>query len=563
MQERRWHRSYDEGVPPSLDYDPLTIPDLLNRAAERYPDRTALVFRNGRLTYAQLEDQVDRLSTALHVLGVEKGGRVAIHLPNLPQTVIAYFGVLRAGGIAVMTNPLYTAPEIEHQWNDAGATVAITLDALYERRLKPAREALPIRHYIVASIPEYLRFPLNWLARFKLSRMDPPKVAKVESAPDVHHFRSLVEGTGRNPPPVQLGLDEIAMLQYTGGTTGVSKGAMLTHRNISCNAQQLAGWNRGVELGGEILLSVLPFFHIYGLTVSLVFPVYVGATMIVMPDPRDTEGVLDNVVKHQVTLFPAVPAMYIAINEHPGIGTYDLSSVKICNSGSAPLPVDVLQRFEELTGARIAEGYGLTEASPVTHSNPVFGQRKTGSIGVPMPDTDSRIVDLDDGTTEVAVGEEGELTIRGPQVMKGYWKRADETASTIRDDWLYTGDIARMDEDGYHYIVGRVKDMILASGYNIYPDEIDRVLSAHPAVLESATIGVPDEKRGETVKSFVVRKPGAAVSQEDLIAYCRENLAAYKIPRIMEFRDELPKSTVLKVLRRELREEELARRGAE
>ncbi len=559
MEERLWHRFYEEGIPTSIDYADTTIPQILERTAHRYGDRPALIFMNGRLTYSRLTDQVDRLATALANLGVGSGSRVAIDLPNLPQTVISYFAVLRLGAIAVMTNPLYTSRELEHQWQDAGVAAAIVLDALYERKVKPIRERLRIEHYIIASIPEYLRFPLNILARLKLKRQDPPLVARVAPAPGVHYFRRLINATAPNPPQVRIDMDDVAMLQYTGGTTGVSKGAMLTHRNMSANAQQADSWAPILEQGAETWLAVLPYFHIYGLQIAMLHPIYAGGTLILMPDPRDTAGMIKNIEKHRVTVFPGVPAMYNAINQHPNTEKADLSSIKLCNSGSAPLPVDVLERFESLTGAKISEGYGLTETSPGTHSTPLTGTRKVGSIGLPLPDTDCRIVDIDDGTTDVPQGQEGELLIKGPQVMKGYWNQNEATAAAIRDGWFYTGDLATMDEEGYFKIVGRKKDMILASGYNVYPDEVDRVLMAHPAVLECATIGVPDPKRGETVKSFVVLGEGKEATAEELIAYCRENLAAYKVPRMIEFRDSLPMSTVLKVLRRELREEELAK----
>ncbi len=560
MQPRRWHDSYDPGVPASLDYEDLTIPEILERAVQRYPDRPALTFHNARLTYGQLKGEVDRLAAAMSTMGVHKNSRVAIQLPNLPQTVIAYYATLRLGAQAVMTNPLYTAPEIVHQWTDAEVVVAIVLDSLFKRRIEPVLEELPVKQYIIASIPDYLRFPLNVLGRFKLKRQRPPMVARVEPAQHIHFFRKLINGTGPTPPPLEIDLDDVAMLQYTGGTTGVSKGAMLTHRNVSYNLQQIARWNHGVEPGKEVLLACLPYFHIYGLTVSMNMPIHLGAQIILVPNPRDITGIIKSIQKRGVTLLPAVPAIYSGINQSPGVSRLDLSSIKVCNSGSAPLPVEVLERFEELTGGRIAEGYGLTETSPVTHSNPLT-KRKPGSIGVPLPDTDAKIVDLENGVSQMPNGQEGELILRGPQIMKGYWNRPDETADMIRDGWLYTGDIAVQDDDGYFYIVGRKKDMILCSGYNVYPDEVDRVLMGHAAVLEAATIGIPDKKRGESVKSFVVLKPDSAATAENLVAYCRERLAAYKIPRQIEFRDSLPKSTVLKILRRELRDQELAGDG--
>jgi long-chain acyl-CoA synthetase len=559
VKERRWHKFYEEQVPPSIEYENLTGPQMLDRSAERYGDRPALVFMNGRLSYAQFKDQVDRLATALAALGVQKGSRVAIQAPNLPQTVIAYFATLRLGAVVVMTNPLYTAREIEYQWNDAGVTVAVLMDFLYKSRVEGIRERLKVEHYVIASIPEYLRFPLNILAPLKLKRSDPPMIAKVPETPSLHHFRKLLNRTPPAVSAVETDMEDVALLQYTGGTTGASKGAMLTHRNMACNTQQVGKWTTGIEPGLETWLGCLPYFHIFGLTCAMLLPVYLGCAVVLIPNPRDIPTMIKSILKRRVTLMPAVPAMFNAINQHPGIGDIDLSSIKMCNSGSAPLPVEVLKRFEELTGAKISEGYGLTETSPVTHCNPFYGTRKVGSIGVPLPDTDTRVVDLENGVIDKPVGEPGELLIRGPQVMKGYWQKPEETANVIRDGWFYTGDIATMDEDGYHYIVGRKKDMILCSGYNVYPDEIDDVLAEHPAVLEAATIGIPDERRGETVKSFVVLKPDQQATAEELVAHCRKNLAAYKVPRAIEFRDSLPRSTVLKILRRELRDEELAK----
>ncbi|MFC1639562.1 long-chain fatty acid--CoA ligase [Gemmatimonadota bacterium] len=561
MDHRVWHDFYDTGVPASIDYEEITIPEILMRSVKRHGDRPAVSFMNCQLTYEQLNDQVRRLATALAALGVEKDTRVAIHLPNLPQTVIAFFATARLGAQIVMTNPLYTEREIEHQWTDSGVSVAIVLDALFARRIKGMRNRLPVKHYIVASIPEYLRFPLNLLAPLKLKKQNPPMVAKVQPGTSVHLFKKLVSNTEPEPPGVAVSIDDVLLLQYTGGTTGVSKGAMLTHRNISCNVQQATTWITGLNHGNEALLACLPYFHIFGLTISLNFPVYFGGLLVLMPNPRDIPGVIKNIEKHKVTLLPAVPAIFNAITQFPGIEKHDLTSVKVCASGSAPLPVSVIQRFEALTGVHISEGFGMTETSPATHFNPMSGTKKEGSIGPPWPDTDARIVDLEHGATEMPVGTEGELVVSGPQVMKGYWNRPDETNEMIRDGWLHTGDIAKMDEQGYFYIVGRMKDMIICSGCNVYPDEVDEVLVAHPAVTEAATIGIPDERRGETVKSFVVLKPEYSTTAEELIEHCKEQLASYKVPREIEFRESLPKSTVLKILRRELRDEEMAKSG--
>jgi long-chain acyl-CoA synthetase len=560
MEPRVWHRSYDPGVPPSLEYEPLTLPQFLERSAERHGDAPALLFHNCRLTYRELKDAVDRLATALGSLGVRPGSRVAIQLPNLPQTVIAYYATLRLGAQVVLTNPLYVAREIEYQWTDAGCTVAVVADFIFEAKIRGVRDRLPIEHYIVASIPEYLHFPLNLLAPLKLRRARPPLIARVARGPGVHFFRELIRATEPRPPRAAIRLDGVATLQYTGGTTGPSKGAMLTHRNLSCNVQQMRAWFPGLVPGQEVMLTALPIFHSFGMTVCMNLSVGIGAAMALVPNPRDISAVMKAIAQHRATLFPAVPAMYAAIVNHPKVTSFDLSSVKRCLSGSAPLPVDVMRRFEDLTGAVICEGFGLSETSPVTHSNPLVGRRKPGSIGVPLPDTDTKIVDIETGTAIVAPGEAGELAIAGPQVMPGYWNKPEETAGMIRDGWLYTGDLARVDADGYHYIVGRKKDMIICGGFKVYPDEIDRVLAGHPAVVEAATIGLPDERRGETVKSFVVLKPGHVATRDELLAFCRDNLAAYKVPREIEFRPELPKSTVLKILRRELRDEELAKR---
>ena len=558
MQPRAWHRFYDEGVPPGLDFETLPLPAFLERSAREHGDATALIFLNRQLTYRQFKEEVDRFATALTALGVTRGTRVAIQLPNLPQTVIAFYAVLSLGAIVVMTNPLYVEREIEHQWNDAGCSVAITTDFLFARRIAGIRDRLSVQHYVIASIPDYLRFPLSLLAPLRLRRAKPPLIASVAPGPGIHFMRRLIKRTPASPPRAEIEMDAPAVLQYTGGTTGVAKGAVLTHRNLSCNVQQVAAWFVGARPGKEVMLGCLPFFHVFGLTVAMNFPVYAAAAIVLMPNPRDIPQMISNIAKHRVTLFPAVPAMFNAIVNTPGLEKLDLTSVTSCFSGSAPLPPDVLERFETLTGSKIVEGYGLTETSPVTHANPLNGRRKIGSIGVPFPNTDMKVVHVDDATTEVPSGAQGELLVKGPQVMPEYWNAPDESAAVLTNGWLHTGDIATVDEDGYCFIVGRKKDLIIAGGYNIYPDEVDAVLMAHPAVNESATIGVPDPARGETVKSFVVLRPGQPASVDDLIAHCRRELAAYKAPRSIEFLDELPKSSALKILRRELRDREIA-----
>ena len=540
------------GVPPVLEFEDITLPGFLERSTAEYPDATALIFLNRTMTYRELQADVDRFAAALARLGVGPGIRVAVQLPNLPQTVIAFYAALSLGATVVMTNPLYVEREIEHQWNDAGCTVAVVADFLFDRRVAHIRETLAVEHYVIASIPDFLRFPLNLLAPLRLRRADPPLLASVKPGPGVHLMRSLMKQTAPDRPRPAIAMDDTALLQYTGGTTGVAKGAMLTHRNLSCNVQQVTAWFVDVRRGREVMMGVLPFFHVFGLTVAMAFPLSVAGAVVLMPNPRDMPQLIASISKHRVTLFPAVPAMFNAIVNAQGVEKLDLTSVRSCFSGSAPLPPDILQRFEEMTGGKIVEGYGLTETSPVTHANPLDGRRKIGSIGVPLPNTDMKVVSLDDGTTEVEVGKQGELLLKGPQVMRGYWNVPEQTAAAFTDGWFRTGDVAAVDADDYTFIVGRKKDMIIAGGYNIYPDEIDAVLVAHPAVLEAATVGIPDPKRGETVKSFVVLRPGQRATADELTEYCRHELAAYKVPRSFAFLDELPKSSALKILRREL-----------
>jgi len=553
---RPWLAHYDEGVPESVGAVDATIVDFLEQTVERFPDRPALVFMNARMTYAELADEVARLAAALAELGAGPGTSVAIQLPNLPQTVIAFYAALATGARVVMTNPLYTPREIEHQWNDADCRVAVVMDFNWKSKLEGLRGKVPVEQWVVASIPEYLRFPLKQLAPLKLRFADPPRIAKFEPGPDVHGFRELVRSSSPSARRVSLKLDDVAVLQYTGGTTGPAKGAMLTHANLATNTEQTSVWFTGVRYGEEVMLTCLPLFHVFGLTVAMNWAIRTGAMMVLLPNPGDVKALVKSIEKHRVTLFPGVPALFNGLNNHPGIEDVDVRSVRSCFSGSAPIAPDVLERFEQLTGARIIEGFGMSETSPVTHVNPLGGTRKVGTVGIPVSDTDARCIDIDDGH-DLPPGEEGELVVRGPQVMKGYWNRPDETANALRDGWMHTGDLAIMDEDGFFRIVGRKKDMINCGGLKVFPDEVDAVLVAHEDVDEAATIGVPDDRLGETVKSFVVLRPGATTSKSQLEAWCRESLAAYKVPRAIEFLDELPKSSVMKVLRRELREREV------
>ncbi len=561
MIERVWQRRYDAGVPASIDYEPLTLPESLVRSAREHPGRTALVFAGRRTSYAELLALVERASGALAALGVGKDSRVAIHLPNLPQLVIAYHAALALGAQVVLTNPLYTDDELVHQWNDAGCTVAVVADWIWrDERLPRLRKRLPVRHWLVASIPELFGWPKSWLARRKLAALEPPRCADLSGVVGARPFLKSVRSAPRRPLQRPPALDDLAVLQYTGGTTGRSKGAMLSHRNLACNVQQLDGWFGRLPRGQEVFLAVLPYFHVFGLTVCLNHPLWVAGTIVLQADPRDAAAIAAAIAEHRVSVLALVPAMFHAITTLPDVESLDLTSVKGVFSGSAPLPLATARRFEQLTRGTIVEGYGLTETSPVTHCNPLRGERREGTIGLPVSDTDARIVAVDDASEEVAPGEAGELLLRGPQVMRGYWNAPEETAGALRDGWLHTGDLATMDAEGYFRIVGRKKELILCGGYNVYPDEVDRVLAAHPAVAEAATIGVPDARLGEIVKSFIVLRAGQSVDAAALAAYAREHLAPYKVPREIAFRSSLPRSTVLKVLRRELLAEELAAR---
>jgi len=560
MSEKIWLKHYSEKVRPSLEYPEKPLGELFLESSQRYKDRVAVHFMGKQLMYAQLQDEVFKFAQVLSRLGVRQGDRVSLMLANTPQSIIAYYAVLLLGGVVVQTNPMYTERELEHQLNDAGVETILALDLVYPRLSKVASRT-PLKRIIYTSIKDYLPFPKNLL--YPLKQKKDGMWHDIPYGNGVYSYSQLMKASSpQRPQPVSVNpKEDVALLQYTGGTTGLPKGVMLTHYNLVVNTLQCIEWQEK-NLNGEQerVLGVLPFFHVYGMTVVMNLSVATGAMMILLPR-FDVKEVLETIQKLKPTQFPGAPTMYIGLLNHPDVGRYDLSSITVCLSGSAPLAPEVQKQFEKYTsGGRLVEGYGLTEASPVTHANPIYGLRKVGSIGLPWPDTDARIVD-EEGN-DVPVGEVGELIIRGPQVMKGYWNRPEETANTLRDGWLYTGDMAKMDEDGYFYIVDRKKDMIIAGGFNIYPREVEDVLFEHPAVKEAAVVGVPDPYRGETVKAFIVLKDGQHVTEKELDEFCRKNLAAYKVPRIYEFRTELPKTMVGKVLRRQLQEEERAKAEA-
>jgi len=546
---RIWYSSYDPRVPRTLEYPDLCLPLSLQRNARKFPHQVATEFLGSAISYKTLWEKVQRLATGLFSLGVRKGTRVAIMLPNCPQTVLAYYATLWLGGVVVMTNPLYVEREMEHQWSDSEVEFLIVLDHLFPKVEKVLAKT-KIRKIIVTSLKEYLPIHLKFLYPLK-ARVNRLFTA-VPYGEVVFNFSRLIDSHRPDPPPFEARPEDLAALQYTGGTTGISKGVMLTHRNILANVLQLLAWVPDLRFGEERFMGILPFFHVFGMTVTMNLPIHAACTIILVPR-FEVNDLLKTLQKSKPTFFPGVPTIFVAIVHHPRVQSYNLSSIKFCITGSSPMPVDVLRRFEKLTGSIIVEGYGLTESSPVTHANPLGGVRKIGSIGVPLPDTDAKVVDLDMGVREVASGEPGELVVRGPQVMGSYWRMPEETVEALRDGWLFTGDIVTRDEEGYFFVVDRKKDLIISGGYNIYPREIDEVLYEHPSVLDAVAVGVPDAYRGEIVKAFIVVKPGKKLTEKEIVDFCRERLAAYKVPRSIEFRDFLPKSLVGKVFRRELR----------
>jgi long-chain acyl-CoA synthetase len=560
MEDAPWFRHYEEGVPRTIPFPDITLPDVLDQTADRYPGRVALRFYlDARLpvpalTYKQLQEATRRFATALFQLGVRKGDRVALMLPNCPEFVIAFYGALRIGAIPVNTNPMYVSREMREQFEDSGCETVVLLDQFYPR-LREIHAATRVRRTIVVDIAE----TLPWYARplVHLAQRRKGESVQVPAETDVYWLKDLLRRYPPMPPGADLKPSDIALLQYTGGTTGTPKGAMLTHRNLVTNSYQAKAWFPRTATRCEIFLGAIPFFHVYGLTSVLLFGVAAGAEIVVIPRPRPVDIVLEAIQRFRATLFPGVPTLYAAINEHPRVGEYDLKSGALCVSGAAPLPREVFERFEALTGGRLVEGYGLTETSPLTHCTPLFGERRPASIGLPFPETDARVVDMATGAP-VAPGEEGEIEVRGPQVMLGYWNRPEETAEVFHDGWLRTGDIGRMDAEGWFYVVDRRKDMIDASGFKVLPREVEEVLLMHPKVREAVVAGVPDAYRGETVKAYVVLKPGESANEEEIVEFCRLHLASFKVPRKVDFRAELPKTMVGKYLRRVLVEEERA-----
>ncbi|XQY90928.1 AMP-binding protein [Metabacillus sp. HB246100] len=551
--QKPWLQYYPEEIPHELELASQPLFEYLQQSASEFPSKIAIHFLGKDLTYLELYQQSLKLANYFQTVGLKKGDRVSIMLPNCPQAVISYYGVLLAGGIVVQTNPLYMERELEYQLKDSESTFIVTLDLLYPRVSK-MKALTSLKHIIVTSIKDYLPFPKNLLYPFVQKKQN-QVIVKVEHEGTTYLWKKIMEEakTEADIPTIQPE-EDLALLQYTGGTTGFPKGVMLTHHNVASNTRMCSQWMYKCKRGEESILGIIPFFHVYGMTTVMNLGIMQAFKMILLPK-FDATDALKTIEKQKPTLFPGAPTIYIALLNHQDIKKYNLSSIKCCISGSAPLPVEVQEKFEQVTGGKLVEGYGLSETSPVTHANFIWDHRKVGSIGVPWPNTDSMIYSYEkDGPADP--NELGEVAIRGPQVMKGYWNKPEETEATFKDGWFLTGDIGYMDEEGYFFIVDRKKDMIIAGGYNIYPREIEEVLYEHDKVQEVVVAGVPDPYRGETVKAYIVLKEGYQATTEEFNEYARKNLAAYKAPRIYEFRDELPKTAVGKILRRALVEEE-------
>ncbi|HXQ94671.1 MAG TPA: long-chain fatty acid--CoA ligase [Thermoplasmata archaeon] len=549
-EDAAWFAHYPANVPRTIEIPNVRLPDLVEPSVEEWRDRTALIYYGRRWTYREFWEASGRVASTLVADGFVPGDRLALYLPNSPAHPIAFYGALRLGLTVVHVSPLYLGQDLIRVLTDSGAKGIVTLDILYPNLAKVA-DSVRVPHVYVAETREFYPWPTRMFVNLVLHRQG--RTTGVPKSAGVRPWRYLVSGSGTFAKPVTDPAKEVAVYQYTGGTTGWPKAAMLSHRNLVANALQCRAWFSAQSPGQSVVLAAIPFFHVYGMTVALNYPLLHGATIVLenRPDPDET---LKLIGKYRPSELPGVPALYAAINHHPDVGKTNIRSIKVCVSGSAPLPAEVARRFEELTGGNLIEGYGLTEASPVTHANPIGGERRTGSIGLPLPLTDQRVYDLVDRTKVLGPGEVGELAVRGPQVMLGYANAPAETAAVMLGDWLLTGDIAKIDSDGYAFIVDRKKDLVDVGGFKVYPREVEEVLYQHAAVAEAAAVGVPDERLGEVVKAFVVLRAGGTATEAELIAFVRERIAHYKAPRTVEFRTELPKSAVQKVLRRMLRE---------
>ena len=558
MNNSPWLAHYDKGVPQTIEYPKTPLFHFLEEAAEKYPDRACTIFKGAVISYREMNALTDHMAAALVEMGVKKGDRIGIFMPNTPQFVIAYYAILKSGAVVVAVNPTYPVDEILMPVNDANVEIMFTLSRFYNI-LKKAREKSKLKRIIVTNIKETLSPVVRFLFTLTKEKKGGDRIIGPLAEGDVWMKDLLAKHVNSAKPNIEVSPDDTALFQYSGGTTGVPKGAVAMHRNVVANTLQIKLWMPSLVPGKEVVLMGIPLYHVYGMVAGMNFAMANGASMVMVPNARDLKDVLENISKYKATIFPGVPLLYNGINNHPDVkaGKYDLSSIKACISGSAALMRETKEQFEKLTGGKVFEGYGLSEAPTATHCNPLNGVNKTGSIGMPLPDVEVRIISLDDGETELAQGEIGEIIVRGPQVMKGYHNMPTETANSLRQlkdgkTWLFTGDIARMDEDGYFYIVDRKKELIKPGGFQVWPREVEEAIMSHPKILEVGVGGIPDPQRGETVKAWIVVKPGETVTEAELKAFCKEHLAAYKVPTHYEFRTELPKTTVGKILRREL-----------
>jgi long-chain acyl-CoA synthetase len=562
MKGKPWLNCYDEGVPQHLEYPQVPLQHILSQAARKYPRQACTIFKGARISYRQMDKITDRLAAALAALGVRKGDRVGIFVPNTPQFVMAFFAILKAGGVVVAINPLYSPREIEHQLNDAGVKVMFVMSNFY-KTIKSIQRNTPVKNLIVTNIKETLPTVLRKL--FELASEEKEGFRVSLRAGDYWMPDLIDKFSPVDRPEVEVGPEDTAVFQYSGGTTGMAKAAVALHRNLVANTLQVRAWFITAEEGRETMMMAIPLFHVYGMVAGMCLGIALGASLVMVPNPRDLNDLLSNIEIYEATLFPGVPTLYNAIIHHPRVqaGKVNLRSIKACISGSAPLLRETKEQFEALTGGKLFEGYGLSEAPTATHCNPLIGENRAGSIGLPLPDVEARILSVDDESTELPPRQIGEIVVRGPQVMKGYHNMPTETANVLQEGWLHTGDIGYMDEQGYFYIVDRKKELIKPGGYQVWPREVEEVIMEHPKVLEVGVAGVPDTYRGETVKAWVVLKPGECAGETEIKDWCRDRMATFKVPTLVEFREELPKTQMVgKLLRRELVRQHLEAEGS-
>ncbi len=549
--QKIWLKHYDQGVPDTVKYPKVPLFNFLEESASKYPHNRALSYLGNNISYRELDKLVNKAANALTGLGVQKGDRVALYLANTPQFVIMLYGILKIGAIAVPINPLYKSAEVAYELNDSGTKTVIVMSRFYPI-IQQIKKETGVENVIVTNVKDYFPFLTKILFTLLKEKEDRVRIDDTD-----HWLEKLMQQSNDKKPDIGIDPEDIALLQYTSGTTGTPKGVMLSHYNLVVNALQCRAWVTDTVEGQERVLGWLPFFHSFGMTACLSYTMSCAGTLILTPNPRDLSYILKTMEKEKITIMPGVPTMYAALGSYKSVAKYDLSSVRACICGGAPLIESVQKRFVEVTGSKLVEGYGLSEASPVTHANPMNAPNKPNSIGVPMPDTECRIVDIENGKDEIELGKEGELIVKGPQLMKGYWMQPEMTDEAIREGWLHTGDIVKMDEEGYFYVVDRKKDIIIVKGLNVSPTEVEKVCCTHPKVEDAAVVGIPHEYKGEEIKAFIVLKEGEAAEAYEIIEYLRKKLARFKVPSSVEFVDALPKNVMGKLMRRLLREREM------